>query len=112
PAFFERLVSGDDGALASLRKMHTGGAPVFPGLLAQLRKGAPEASIEAIYGSTEAEPIAHIEEREISAEDRAAMLAGRGLLAGAPVPEIQLCILRSQWGTPLGPWTVEQLAGA
>jgi len=110
PAFFERLLSADQGELRALRKIHTGGAPVFPALLTSLRRHAPEAIIEAVFGSTEAEPIAHIEEREIAAEDRAAMLAGRGLLAGAPVSEIQLRILRPQWGTPLGPWTSRQLA--
>ncbi len=110
PAFFERLLEADDGALQSMRKMYTGGAPVFPALLTALRQQASGAVVEAVFGSTEAEPIAHVEEREISAEDRAAMIAGRGLLTGEPVREIQLRILRNRWGTPLGPWTGEEFA--
>ncbi len=112
PAFFEQLLRGDDGTLRRLQKIYTGGAPVFPTLLAALRESAPDACVEAVFGSTEAEPIAHIEEREISAADRAAMLAGRGLLTGRPVAEIQLRILRDQWGRPIGPWTPEELTAA
>src|SRR5262249_17895859 len=35
----------------------------------------------------------------------AAMLSGRGLLTGPPVPEVALRILRDRWGTPVGPFT-------
>lgn len=105
PAFFERLLEGErtqPGALAGLRKIFTGGAPVFPRLLEALGQAAPDACVEAVYGSTEAEPIAHIERREMHAEDHAAMRGGAGLLAGQPVAEIELRVLREQWGTPLG----------
>jgi len=103
PAFFERLLAGggETGALGGLRKLYTGGAPVFPRLLHRLQKAAPEAQVEAVYGSTEAEPIAHIRTREITEGDRTAMLQGRGLLAGAPIAEIRLAVMRDQWGTPL-----------
>lgn len=105
PAFFERLLEGErtqPGALAGLRKIFTGGAPVFPRLLEALAAAASSASVAAVYGSTEAEPIAHIEQHEIRADDHTAMHAGAGLLAGKPVAEIELCIVRDQWGTPLG----------
>jgi acyl-CoA synthetase (AMP-forming)/AMP-acid ligase II len=105
PAFFERLLEGEraqPGALAGLRKIYTGGAPVFPRLLEALGAAAPDARAEAVYGSTEAEPIAHAERQEIRADDHAAMRGGAGLLAGKPVEEIELRILRDQWGTPLG----------
>lgn len=111
PAFFQCLLE-DGGSLRGLRKIFTGGAPVFPTLLSWLRDTLPEARIEAVFGSTEAEPIAHIEEREISGADRAAMIAGQGLLAGKPVPEITLRILRDQWGTPLGNLTAAEFAAA
>ena len=103
PAFFERLLAADDGSLRGMKKVFTGGAPVFPNLLTALRTAMPEARVEAVFGSTEAEPIAHIEEREITAADRDAMRAGRGLLTGEPVPEIRLRILRAEWGTPIAP---------
>jgi acyl-CoA synthetase (AMP-forming)/AMP-acid ligase II len=106
------LLAGDDGTLRAMRKIFTGGAPVFPSLLSDLRTHARDAQVEAVFGSTEAEPIAHIEEREISGGDRAAMLAGKGLLAGKPVSEIQLRILRDRWGTPLGSLTAREFAAA
>jgi acyl-CoA synthetase (AMP-forming)/AMP-acid ligase II len=115
PAFLERLAgycAERDGTLAGFRKIFTGGAPVFPGLLDRLRRLAPEAEITAVYGSTEAEPIAHIAHRAIHAEDVSAMLAGRGLLVGPPVPAIQLRILRDQWGSPVGPYTGAEFVAA
>lgn len=110
PAFFERLLEGER-ALAGLRKIYTGGAPVFPRLLAALGAAAPDATVEAVYGSTEAEPIAHIERREIRADDHTAMRGGAGLLAGRPVAEIELRILREQWGTPLGALSAGEFSG-
>jgi acyl-CoA synthetase (AMP-forming)/AMP-acid ligase II len=66
---------------------------------------APNADVVAVYGSTEAEPIAHISRREILPVDQEAMQQGRGLLAGPPIDDIQLRILRDQWGHPVGPYT-------
>jgi olefin beta-lactone synthetase len=105
PAFLERLLSVEParrGALRALRKIYTGGAPVFPRLLDRLSEAAPEAQIEAVYGSTEAEPIAHLNARDLRPEDRAAMRRGNGLLGGRPIPEIRLLVMRDQWGKPLG----------
>jgi olefin beta-lactone synthetase len=113
PAFFECLARhcAEQGVtLPSFRKLFTGGAPVFPRLLDQMQAMAPEARVEAVYGSTEAEPIAHIARHEVRPEDRSAMLAGHGLLAGPPVPAIRLRILRDQWGTPIGPYTKAEFA--
>lgn len=109
PAFYERLlgVTGDGRhALAPLRAIYTGGAPVFPRLLTRLAEAvAAGGRAVAVYGSTEAEPIAHIARDEITSDDLAAMRAGRGLLAGHPVPQIGLRILPDRWGRVLGPWT-------
>jgi acyl-CoA synthetase (AMP-forming)/AMP-acid ligase II len=105
PAFFERLLMkkhGEPDALRDLRKIYTGGAPVFPRLLEQLVNAAPNAQVEAVYGSTEAEPIAHLNMRDLQLEDRDAMGRGNGLLAGKVIPEINLRILNDQWGKPLG----------
>jgi acyl-CoA synthetase (AMP-forming)/AMP-acid ligase II len=93
-----------------LRKLYTGGAPVFPRLLEALRELAPNANPVAVYGSTEAEPIAHIEMGAITPDDIAAMRAGRGLLAGLPVKEVSLHILRDRWGTPRGEMTESEFA--
>jgi olefin beta-lactone synthetase len=104
PAFLERLIghcemSGDK--LSSLQKIFTGGAPVFPHVLEKMSHVAPNAEITAVYGSTEAEPIAHIAWSEMKASDKQIMLNGKGLLAGKPVTDISLRILKDQWGRPL-----------
>jgi acyl-CoA synthetase (AMP-forming)/AMP-acid ligase II len=111
PAFFERLVAhGREGGqtLPTLRKLHTGGAPVFPRLLEALRGLAPAAHTVALYGSTEAEPIAHIAADEMTAKDLAAMRSGCGLLAGTPVAEVRLRVVRDRWGTPRGAMTAAE----
>ena len=113
PAFFERLVEYGHAAgrtLPTLRKLYTGGAPVFPRLLEKLREFAPLAQAAAVYGSTEAEPIAHIDVHAMTPDDLTAMRTGRGLLAGVPVEEVSLRILRDRWGTPRGGMDAEAFA--
>jgi len=92
PALCERLAAQQGPLPASLRQVVTGGGPVFPELMRALAARLPPAGIIAVYGSTEAEPIAHLAADEIKAEDWQAMAAGAGLLAGRPVPEIALRI--------------------
>src|SRR5262249_15239659 len=114
PAFFERLARyclAERITLPEVRKLYTGGAPVFPRLLEQMQAMAPAAEVVALYGSTEAEPIAHVSRREISKPDLEAMLAGKGLLAGVPVECIHLRVMRDQWGTQAGPWTRAEFTG-
>lgn len=113
PAFFERLIAYGRSvgrALPDLRKLYTGGAPVFPRLLDALQQLAPQADVVAVYGSTEAEPIAHIGREEMTVDDLAAMQQGCGLLAGLPVPQVRLRILHDRWGTPRGTMTGAELA--
>ncbi len=108
PAFFERLADyclERRLGLAELRKIFVGGAPVFPNLLRKLHGVAPQAELTAVYGSTEAEPIAEIAYSDIQDSDFEAMVNGRGLLAGAPVPQIRLEVMEDHWGTPIAPLT-------
>lgn len=115
PAFLERLADfrlpeststeGLVGPLSVFKKIYTGGAPVFPNLIGKLTQAAPDAAVIAVYGSTEAEPIAHIPSRALVQDDVSAMLKGGGLLAGRPIQEIQLRIIRDQWGKPIGTLT-------
>ncbi|MCM0592116.1 MAG: AMP-binding protein [Gloeotrichia echinulata IR180] len=91
--------------LPSLEKIFIGGAPVMPRILSTLQQIAPNAEIEIVYGSTEAEPIAHISYQNIPPADIAATLAGRGLLVGKPVSAIQLKIISSSWGKPITSYT-------
>lgn len=88
PAVCARLAASP--APPALRAIFTGGGPVFPDLIDRLVERYPDAGIHAVYGSTEAEPIAHLEASDITDADREAMLAGEGLLAGHVVAETQL----------------------
>lgn len=105
PAFLERLAedTGTAQALASLHTVVTGGGPVFPDLVARLSAAAPSARITSVYGSTEAEPIAHVDATDVSADDQAAMRRGAGLLAGKADAHVEMRIIRRQWGTPIAP---------
>jgi acyl-CoA synthetase (AMP-forming)/AMP-acid ligase II len=75
-----------------IRDVITGGGPVFPDLLRNLAAALPQARIVSLYGSTEAEPIAHVATDAIGQADWARMAGGGGLLAGRPVPEATIRI--------------------
>ncbi|MCA9838786.1 MAG: AMP-binding protein [Trueperaceae bacterium] len=105
PAFIERLVehSRDERlSLPGLSRVYTGGAPVFPTALADFQALAPDARVAAVYGSTEAEPIAHVNWTDVSQSDKEAMSRGKGLLTGPICPDLSLSILKNNWGRPLG----------
>lgn len=89
--------------IGGITRVTTGGGPVSPGLLRRLAATFPGAAIHALYGSTEAEPVASFERGECTDDDAAAARAGRGLLAGAPTPPARVRILPDRWGEPLGP---------
>lgn len=89
PAVVSRIAEGAT-PMPVLQAVFTGGGPVFPNLLHAAERAAPKAAIHAVYGSTEAEPIAHIELKEIAVADWDAMAGGSGLLAGKPIPEIEV----------------------
>jgi olefin beta-lactone synthetase len=109
PAFFEGFLASPQG-MFPLAKLYTGGAPVFPDLLQRLRTSLPDSRIHAVYGSTEAEPIAHFDAAHSDPELTAITAMGGGLCAGPPIPEISLRILQDHWGTPLGPFDANQFA--
>jgi acyl-CoA synthetase (AMP-forming)/AMP-acid ligase II len=109
PALFEGLLKSPDG-MPAFRKVFTGGAPVFPDLLRRLRAALPDAAIHSVYGSTEAEPIAHFSADEADAETDFMSRSGGGLCAGVPVPSIQLRIMTDRWGEALGPMTMAEFS--
>jgi olefin beta-lactone synthetase len=74
----------------SLHRVFTGGGPVFPDILAKLSVARPGLGIVCVYGSTEAEPIAHLNAQYISPDDLDRMNQGHGLLVGHPVPGLHL----------------------
>lgn len=112
PAFWECLAEYCEASgiqLPYLEHIYLGGAPVFPHLLDALQRLAPGAEVVAVYGSTEAEPIAHTARHEVRSADLAAMRDGSGLLAGCPIPDIQLRVLPDRWGAAIGPYTAAEL---
>lgn len=104
PAFFEHLLDrARPGDLDSFERVDVGGAPVHPDVLRRLEAAGARAF--AVYGSTEAEPIAHTRLTDADAERVA---GGGGLPAGTPVPEVDLRVVADRWGRPLGPFTAAE----
>jgi len=96
PALVERIISHYEKVQKKLPfscQVYTGGAPVFPRLMKRFKKSMPHSSLTVVYGSTEAEPIAHICEEDISNEDYALMSSGVGLLAGKLIEDVDLKII-------------------
>jgi olefin beta-lactone synthetase len=95
PAFYapiaDRLLE-QKATLPGLNKLFTGGARVPAELLHKLVQVAPNARIEVVYGSTEAEPIASIGAREVLDDTAAGEREGRGSCVGRAVEAIDLRI--------------------
>ena len=91
--------------LPDMTCVSTGGGPVSPDLPGRIKRIAPRAVVRMVYGSTEAEPIACIDDREISVTAGRRMRAGAGLLVGKPVHGCDVKVIRSQPGAALGPCT-------
>lgn len=115
PALLENLADyciAHSRTLAGFQKIFTGGAPVFPRLMEKLKSVAPAAALVAVYGSTEAEPIALLDHRQIASADRTRMAAGQGLLAGYPDEAIDLRILPHSQEGPWGRLSDAEFASA
>lgn len=94
PALCEKLAQTTiPGALHTI---FSGGGPVFPDMLGRLAAAKSDLRIFCVYGSTEAEPIAHLEAAEMTAEDHEKMMTGHGLLVGHPVNELQVRIVADE----------------
>lgn len=95
PAFFApiaRTLRERGERLPHLRKIFLGGARVRTSVLRDLQLVAPQARIEVIYGSTEAEPIAAIGAREVLEDTAAREAAGAGTCVGRPVAGMRVHI--------------------
>lgn len=94
PAFYNRLAGyclEKNDPLPTLRRIFTGGAPVFPRQAERLLKAFPGTEITVVYGSTEAEPISTVPASELVW--RAREDAHEGLLVGRPVDAIEVAIV-------------------
>lgn len=112
PEFFERIAECCERThrkLEGIEKIFAGGSPVVPKLLERLQSIAPHAEVVAVYGSTEAEPIAHVAFQRMTQADCERSARGGGLLAGVPVPEIEVRVLPDKWGEPIGSLTHTEL---
>ena len=92
PAFYRRLAEAAHGAnpIPTLRALHVGGAAVFPELAAELSAAFPGTHVNAVYGSTEVEPIAAIPAEELmSVSD-----LSRGIPAGEVNRFLELAVIR------------------
>ncbi|HEY6237065.1 MAG TPA: hypothetical protein VIW69_18325, partial [Candidatus Elarobacter sp.] len=58
----------------------------------------------AVYGSTEAEPIALLDDADVAPFDHAAMRAGAGVLAGVPCAPGTVAIVAAARGAVFGPF--------
>lgn len=91
PAYLARLAAHavERGVeLPRLRRIVVGGAPVSRTLCRALGAAFPGAEAVVVYGSTEAEPMAH------AAADEVARTDGDGFLVGTPDPAAELELVR------------------
>ncbi len=79
--------------LPSVRRVLMAGAPVPPGLFADLQKILPNGTAHSPYGATESLPVASISAAEVLGETASATAAGKGTCVGRPVREIELKII-------------------
>ncbi len=91
-ACLTRACAHADPRLAGVKDVFLGGGPVFPDLALDWRRAAPHARLHAAYGSSEAEPIAHLVIDDVDAY-AAHACAGGGLLAGRPMDGVRVRIL-------------------
>ncbi|MFE3329404.1 fatty acid CoA ligase family protein [Streptomyces sp. NPDC059176] len=96
---------GDGTPLPSLRLVISGGAPVSPALMRELRTVlVDEARVYSTYGATEALPMALLESREALGELADGPAAGLGVCLGRPAPGITLRTIGVSDG-PVPRWT-------
>lgn len=88
-----------DTTLPLLKKIFTGGAPVFPAEAELYLKAFPETAVEIVYGSTEAEPISAINARELVKEKE--NILKNGLKVGSVYRKATVKIIRIQTGAIL-----------
>lgn len=123
PPFFDRLAAHLDKAeraavrpelrrspkplRSRLRRILTGGAPVSDAQLVAWRLALPETEILVVYGSTEAEPVAHIAAGERLAATSNCRPASPGYCVGVPTPRLATRLVRLERGAvdlALGGW--------
>ncbi|SEW18540.1 Acyl-CoA synthetase (AMP-forming)/AMP-acid ligase II [Cognatiyoonia koreensis] len=85
PALCEKLVTAQD--CGTLTRVFTGGGPVFPDVVQGLTALSTDLQVTTVYGSTEAEPIAHAHGKTPD---------GYGLCVGRPFDAVRLRIVNDE----------------
>jgi len=118
PSLLDQLaewVISKNAPIDSIEQVTTGGAPVFPRTIDKLRTTVPNAALQIVYGSTEAEPIAMLDARTDSPGIRQRIRQGAGLPAGSVATDINIRLLSPQWQPSNGPvdpqWFDSQCVG-
>lgn len=96
PPFFDRLAT--QAGMPRLRRILTGGAPVSDAQLRVWERAFPETEILVAYGSTEAEPVAHVSARERLEAVNADRPRTPGFCAGRPVDRVRTKVIRIHAG--------------
>ena len=89
PRFYEKLA--EFGEIKGLKRIFTGGAPVFPKSAKHLQEKFVDCDVEIVYGSTEAEPISSISTHELL--DFKGDIKD-GLYVGKPIDDINIKIIK------------------
>jgi acyl-CoA synthetase (AMP-forming)/AMP-acid ligase II len=107
PPFFDRLAAAVERRPESrpaLRRILTGGAPVADAQLHTWRRVFPGSEILVVYGSTEAEPVAHLTAEERLAAVNPDRPLTPGFCAGVPSGRVESKVVRIEPGRiELGP---------
>jgi olefin beta-lactone synthetase len=96
PPFFDRLAAQE--GRPRLRRILTGGAPVSDAQLRVWQRAFPGTEILVAYGSTEAEPVAHIAAGERLEAVNADRPKAPGFCAGRPVERVWAKVIRIHAG--------------
>jgi acyl-CoA synthetase (AMP-forming)/AMP-acid ligase II len=94
PFFIKQLAKYSSASKSSaplLKKIFTGGAPVFPAEAELYVRAFPQTKVEIVYGSTEAEPISSINANELVKEKE--NILTKGLKVGLPYRKAQVKII-------------------
>ncbi|MCU0355367.1 MAG: AMP-binding protein [Cytophagales bacterium] len=82
-------------ATTSIRKIFCGGSSIFPASAQTISRAFPKAEIHFIYGSTEAEPIAHLTATDLIRQHPDLRLH-KGLCVGKPAESLAVSIVSLQ----------------
>ncbi|WP_269581694.1 AMP-binding protein [Roseibium sp. Sym1] len=85
PVVVSRLIGTD--LPETVRRVMTGGGPLYPDVARRFLDAHPGIGLTNVYGSTEAEPIAHAHLECLSDTDWEVAASGGGLPVGRPVAE-------------------------